>query len=299
LAHPELRGQQAGRISEANAFTPLGVSNAQALDFLDTSEGMRYLEHLRAAAPNLDTETLVRRALEQVRSGITLPQMRTVEEPLIKLVPHGQQLSEVSPYLTREGEVARLLNGGGSITDGFGLPVASEAQSYDIYAFRPNGRAEVFVSEIAPTEELGGAVRRGGLAMQTLVPDRSQFHPGELIGTVENRLARGQVYRPLLAPVEQAVEAPHLAPGLRGGGVALGVAGIALTLYDAADTGFNIRRHAAEGNATAAQSEAIHFGGRVGRIAGSDPGIAACAGVGVAYCNAGVLPDACVAAVRI
>jgi hypothetical protein len=71
------------------------------------------------------------------------------------------------------------------------------------------------------------------------------------------------------------------APQLRAGS-AVGIAGLALSAYDLADTGFNIRRHAAEGNATAAQSEAIHFGGRtVGALAGTGLGIAAGAAVGV------------------
>lgn len=75
--------------------------------------------------------------------------------------------------------------------------------------------------------------------------------------------------------------AARTAPRLRAGS-ALGVAGIALTLYDAADTGFSIHRRLHEGNATAGRSEAIHFGGRtLGGLAGAGIGAAAGAAVGV------------------
>jgi len=282
LAPPELRAQHEQSIREATTFKPQGVSEAQALDFLDTPEGMRYLEHLHTADPTASTEKLVERAVQQVQSGRQLPSLQVIEEPLIKIVPHGQPLNSYSPFFARESELVRAANGGYSLADRFALPIASEAQTYDIYAIRPNGQAEVFVSEVAPTEELGGAVRRGGQAVQSLVPNRGQFHPGELIGTVENRLAPGQVYRPLLTPAEQAVEAAHLRPGLRGGGAALGIAGAALVLYDASETGFSIRRHLNQGNATAAQSEAIHFGSRtVGGFAGAGLGVAAGAMAGI------------------
>jgi hypothetical protein len=86
----------------------------------------------------------------------------------------------------------------------------------------------------------------------------------------------------LLTPAEQAGEAAHLRPGLRGGGAALGIAGAALMLYDAGDTGFGIRRDLGEGNETGAKSKAIHFGGRtVGGFAGAGLGMAAGAAMGI------------------
>lgn len=60
------------------------------------------------------------------------------------------------------------------------------------------------------------------------------------------------------------------------------MAGAALAAYDAADTGFKIRGHLASGNATAAESEAIHFGGRtVGGLAGVGLGMAVGGAAGI------------------
>lgn len=282
LTPSDLRQQHAESIGKFKTFEPQGVSRAQALEYLGTPDGSRYLQHLRTADATASEEEILRRALQQVRSGVDLPRLQTIDEPLVKLVARGQPLSPHSAFLTFEREIGRTFESGGTIADRFGLPIASEAPVYDAYVIRPKGSAEVFISRVAPTQELGGVVRRGGQAIQVLVPNRNQFHPGELIGTVENRLAPGQVYRPLLTPAGQSLEAAHLRPGLRSGGAALGIAGAALVLYDASETGFSIRRHLNQGNATAAQSEAIHFGSRtVGGFAGAGLGVAAGAMAGI------------------
>lgn len=41
------------------------------------------------------------------------------------------------------------------------LPLKSEAPLYDVYRIMPKGTVNVFVSQVAPTQELGGLVRRG------------------------------------------------------------------------------------------------------------------------------------------
>ena len=42
------------------------------------------------------------------------------------------------------------------------LPLKSEAPLYDVYRIMPKGTVNVFVSQVAPTQELGGLVRRKG-----------------------------------------------------------------------------------------------------------------------------------------
>lgn len=93
----------------------------------------------------------------------------------------------------------------------------------------------------------------------------------EMVGLDAERMTRAAAHEASMAR----------APQLRAGS-ALGFAGLALSAYDAADTGFRIRRHLDAGNATAAQSEAIHFGGRsVGGFAGAGLGAATGAALGV------------------
>lgn len=284
LTPAELRARHDAAIREADTFQPRGVSRDQALDFLDTAEGKRYLDQLRSVDPDAPITRLVERAVGQIKSGVELPTARLVEEPLYKLVPSGAELSTRSPFFTTEAELARALNSGQSVVERFGLPITSEAQRYDVYRMRPNGAAEVFSSTVAPTEELSGAVRRSGGAVQYLAPSRGQFHAPELVGTIEHRLAPGHTYRPFLSgpSLAQAADAPPIRTGGVRPGVALGVAGAALAAYDAADTGFRIRGHLASGNATAAESEAIHFGGRtVGGLAGVGLGMAVGGAAGI------------------
>lgn len=280
----ELQAQHQLAIREGNSFHPQGISSDQALDFLDTPEGERYLDQLRAADPDAPATRLIERAVKQVTSGLEVPTARRIEQSLFKLVPAGRELSTHSPFFATESEIEQARKSGVSVIERFGLPITSEAERYDIYRMRPNGAAEVFTSTVAPTEELSGAVQRSGGATQYLVPHRRQFHAPEFVGTIDHRLLPGQTYRPFLggSALATSVDAPTLrGVGIRPG-AALGVAGAALAVYDAADTGFRIRGHLASGNATAAGSEAIHFGGRtVGGLAGVGLGMAAGGAVGI------------------
>ena len=283
LTSLELREHHVDVIEKRSTFLPQGVSKDQALDFFETPTGERYLSHLRLADAEAPDEEIFRRALQQVMSGRDLPSLRVTDEPLIKLVPRGTDMTPHSPFFATERVIEDASNAGHRLNDRLGLPIGSEAPTYDAYVLRPRGEVEVFVSEVAPTQELDGQVRRGGQALQTLVPNRGQFHAPELIGTIDNQVAPGQTYRPLLASpsLNPAMDAPVFRPGLRPG-AALGIGGIALSAYDAADTGFRIKGHQDGGNKTAAESEAIHFGGRtVGGLAGVGLGMAAGAAVGI------------------
>ena len=79
------------------------------------------------------------------------------------------------------------------------------------------------------------------------------------------------------------IDAPHrVRPAHIQAGRALGVAGLALEVYDGAESVRTAQRLHAEGNATAAQSELIHFGARsVGGWTGAGIGMAAGAVLGV------------------
>ncbi len=79
------------------------------------------------------------------------------------------------------------------------------------------------------------------------------------------------------------IDAPHrVRPAHIQAGRALGVAGLALEVYDGADSVRTAHRLAGEGNRTGAESELIHFGARsVGGWAGAGIGMAAGAVAGV------------------
>ncbi len=79
------------------------------------------------------------------------------------------------------------------------------------------------------------------------------------------------------------IDAPHrVSPAHIQAGRALGVAGLALEVYDGADSVRTAHRLAGEGNRTGAESELIHFGARsVGGWAGAGIGMAAGAVAGV------------------
>lgn len=79
------------------------------------------------------------------------------------------------------------------------------------------------------------------------------------------------------------IDAPHrLRPGHVQAGRALGIAGIALEVYDGAESLRTAHRLSGEGNRTAAESELIHFGSRsVGGWAGAGIGMTTGAALGV------------------
>lgn len=79
------------------------------------------------------------------------------------------------------------------------------------------------------------------------------------------------------------IEAPNrVRPGHIQAGRALGIAGLALEVYDGADSVRTAHRLAGEGNRTGAESELIHFGARsVGGWAGAGIGLAGGAALGV------------------
>lgn len=181
-----LRAVHAREINDLSTFRTVGLQR-QAIDaYLAGDEGQQFLRELGAADPGAPAETIYARAAEQLASGATVPALQATSTPLVKIVPHGQSVSPYSPYFTTSLQLQATPNDCASLADCFGLPLKSEAPLYDVYQIVPQGTVKVFVSQVAPTEELGGLVRRKGGALQHLLPNRKLWSAPVLIGTIRN-----------------------------------------------------------------------------------------------------------------
>ena len=116
------------------------------------------------------------------------------------------------------------------------------------------------------------------------LPNNSKVDPA----TRENLLAErstNHVAESIDRTAREAIEVDHVTrvhPTRVRAGAALGVAGLALEVYDGADSVRTAHRLAGEGNRTGAESELIHFGARsVGGWAGAGIGMATGAALGV------------------
>src|SRR3546814_8611098 len=69
LTPEALKQQHRTEIVEIGTFRPHGVTELEALDYLETQEGKKYLQHLRNAAPDAPKEIIAARAMEQITSG--------------------------------------------------------------------------------------------------------------------------------------------------------------------------------------------------------------------------------------
>ncbi len=265
LAPGEVKRQHSTDIASASTFRTHGLSKQAAKDFLDTPEGMKYWLRLAEADPAAPRERIDRRAIEQLTSGREIPRAEVINEPLVKIVPAGGDLHPKTPYFTKLSELEDALAKGHSINDRFGLPVKSEAPVYDVYRIDPKGPTEVFVSEVASTSELGGAVRHAGGARQYLVPNRDLFTEAVRVSSLGNDLALHNelvVSRGLGAPIASLAEsagARNLRPGMGVAAKGLGVVGGIATAYDIGDTAHDFSQLRSQGNATAAQARIERF----------------------------------------
>lgn len=174
------------QIKKVRTFETKGLSNAQFEDFINTADGEKLLSKLQAAAPDADATTIYSRARDQVTSGSTIPEVRMIDSPLVKIVPEGQTVSPYSPFFTTHEELQAAARSGKTLADSFGLPLGSESTRYSIFEMSPLQPTEVFVSKVAPTTELGGAISRSGEAMQYLTPNRGEWGTPKLMGTISN-----------------------------------------------------------------------------------------------------------------
>ena len=295
LTAQNLREKYVNYTGDSRTFRTLGLSRELADEFLDTPEGERYWRYLAEADPGASSEQIDRRAIDHIRSGRDFPRVRTIDEPLVKIVPRGDPVSPNTPFFARQSAFEDAIARGHNLSEYFGLPIRSEAQVYDIYQIRPNGPTEVFVNTIAPTSELGGQVTKPGGAEQLLVPNRRLYGDAVRIGSIGNDLSLHQemvVARGLGTPIAALSEAAPdrvRTPRIGGAARALGIAGLALEAYDGAQTYRTASRLRGEGNDTAADSELIHFGSRsVGGLGGAAIGAGA-GGVATSWSGPGML----------
>ncbi|PMQ15589.1 hypothetical protein [Janthinobacterium sp. AD80] len=181
-----LRAVHAREINDLSTFKTVGLQREVIDPYLESAPGQQFLRELRAADPAASADTVYARAVEQLASGSTLPEQQAMAAALVKIVPHGQSVSPYSPYFTTSAQLQQASSRCPTLADCFGLPLKSEAPLYDVYQIMPKGTVNVFVSQVAPTQELGGLVRRRGGAQQYLLPNRSLWSAPVLVGTIKN-----------------------------------------------------------------------------------------------------------------
>ena len=183
-----LRRQYQDEIKASSTFKPLGLSDTEIDQYLQTENGEKYLDELSKADPNATPTRIFERASQQLGSGREIPTAHDgFSEPLIKLVPQGETVTSYSPFFTTASELEKALSSGRPLGDSFGLPLASQADTYDIFQIAPPSEGgTVFSSTIAPTSELSGQFTTQGGAMQYLLPNRAGWSPPVKIGTILN-----------------------------------------------------------------------------------------------------------------
>jgi hypothetical protein len=174
------------QVKKVQTFETKGLSNEQVETFLQSDDGKKLLLKMKDASPDTDVETIFRRAYSQVASGSTVPEVKLVDSPLVKIVPEGQSVSPYSPFFTTHEELQAAASSGRTLADSFGLPLASESTTYSIFEMSPLKPTEVFVSKVAPTSELNGMIGRTGEAVQYLTPNRGEWGVPKLIGNIPN-----------------------------------------------------------------------------------------------------------------
>ncbi|WP_395120041.1 hypothetical protein ACFCQI_03745 [Rhodanobacter sp. FW102-FHT14D06] len=189
LVSKDLRARNAADISEAKTFETHGVSRKAAMEFLRSPEGTIFRQRLIEADPGATASTIVDRAIQQIGSGIEVPRMELSAEPLLKIVPVGQQVPSFSPFFVRQSVFEDALASGKSLSNYFGLPIKSEAPRYDIMVMRPLAPTEIFIHRVAPTSELRGLVNKAGGGEQVLVPNRKLYEPPTYLKSIDDSLA--------------------------------------------------------------------------------------------------------------
>ena len=189
-----LKAQFPQEVDSKSTFTPVGVSKSDAVKFLRTPDGQNYLNQLRAASPRgVDekpadyAQKIVGRALQQVMSGSQIPKaLPNINQPLLKIVPKGQAVKSYTPYFVTAAELKKAFDSGQPLGALLGLPLASQAEEYDVYQVMPKDPANlptVYQSAVAPTSELLGRFTTPGGAGQTLVPNPGAFtEPQKIAG---------------------------------------------------------------------------------------------------------------------
>ena len=101
LTPDDLKTHYSFEIEKAKTFKTIGVSRTAAEQFLNTSAGEIYFERIADADVESSTQELRNRAILQLTSGRELPRMEVFNEPLVKIVPRGVDVSSFSPFFTK------------------------------------------------------------------------------------------------------------------------------------------------------------------------------------------------------
>lgn len=175
------------KIKSTSTFVTNGLDNAAAEAFLKTGDGQDMLRAMSAADPGADATKIYGRAMDLLSTGSQVPEVKPVTDALVKIVPQGEAVSAYTPFFATMEDLQKAAKSGQSLADAFGLPIRSEAATYDIYQITPKAAdAKVFVQTVAPTSELGGAVVREGGALQYLVVNRSEWSGAVKVGSIPN-----------------------------------------------------------------------------------------------------------------
>ena len=118
-----LRAVHAREINDLSTFKTAGLPREAIDSYLDSGPGQQFLRELRAADPAAPAETIYARAVEQLASGSTLPDLQAMSAALVKIVPHGQNVSPYSPYFTTSAQLQLASGQCASLADCFGLPL--------------------------------------------------------------------------------------------------------------------------------------------------------------------------------
>ena len=174
------------QLSDTTTFEPVGVSKKEIDAYLATEEGREYLNQAALADPKKSLDLIYDRVSGQLASGSALPTAKIINAPLVKIVAEGGAEPKFSPYFTTYDEFKKAASSDKTLADAFGLPLISEGSRYTIYEITPLAPAKIYISEIAPTIELGGIVERTGGAIQYVVPNRGLWTPAKPIGFIGN-----------------------------------------------------------------------------------------------------------------
>lgn len=159
-------------------FRTIGVNEGDARAFLSTSDGKDLIGSLVQGGH----KNPIDKALEIVTSGSGLPSIQRIEsgQSLIKITS-SDSVGATSPFFTTPLELAQAKASGQTISDFFGLPLASETTAFKVFEITPRSTAgaNVFVSKVAPATD--NLVIRSGGGTQFIVPNRNDFTQPVLI----------------------------------------------------------------------------------------------------------------------
>lgn len=171
-------------------FTPLGLSDDEATNFLNSSVGEKMFDTIAEAHPDWSVNQIKDQALEAINSGKTLPQqIDNFEGTLYKIQNiKYSSVSENTIYFTTQEEINKAAaiasRGGPSIGEQFGLPQSSIANQYSIMPMQANSSTTIFKSIVAPTVENG--ITTPGGAAQYFIFNQAEFSPLAKSGTLTN-----------------------------------------------------------------------------------------------------------------